>query len=192
MHTYHLVGSKVDKSRQHQEVTVGGKQQFHYRIARVHPPTWRKRVTFAARINDPGRTRKIRNSLVRKACVRPKKLSARLPVFRHVRGSSADEVLGHFPLVAALVGELQGARTVHISAGRVAGDQGAALSAAARDRHCQRVAWVCLQSAHARETATCCRARTLALTRVYTEGNKGPSCVVATASFPAKGLLYRP
>ena len=104
----------------------------------------------------------MRNSLVRKASVRPKQLSARLPVFRNVRGSSADEVLGHFPFVAALVGELQGERTVHISAGWVAGDQGAAMSAV-RARYiatarallptCARArACVAAKSAHARVT----------------------------------------
>ena len=102
----------------------------------------------------------MRNSLVRKASVRPKQLSARLPVFRNVRGSSADEVLGHFPFVAALVGELQGERTVHISAGWVAGDQGAAMSAVraryiatARALHAANVrTCVAAKSAHARVT----------------------------------------
>ena len=95
----------------------------------------------------------MRNSLVRKASVRPKQLSARLPVFRNVRGSSADEVLGHFTFVAALVGELQGERTVHISAGWVAGDQGAAMSAV-RDRYIATA-----RALHAANVRTCARAR---------------------------------
>ena len=146
----------------------------------------------------------MRNSLVRKASVRPKQLSARLPVFRNVRGSSADEVLGHFTFVAALVGELQGERTVHISAGWVAGDQGAAMSAV-RDRYIATARARCMHAANVRTCArvrgckkcacacdythTCCHthAEAGALYAQRERSNKGPSCVVATASFPANG-----
>lgn len=46
--------------------------------------------------------------------MRAKQLRSRLSVFRDVRRSAANEVLSHFPFLA-LVRELQGARTVHLS-----------------------------------------------------------------------------